>query len=136
MFATNDLAQCTVRVERVGEEPGFTAVGIGANTAIFSIVNGVLLKRLAWEGAKATAFTLGREMTVGIYGILPRTIEIGIRAASRLRFGVRICYATGYYETPGLLSFYRVRRDGADCSTGGSCAYGRAILCRAGLAAI
>lgn len=53
------LADVKLSLRRLGESPGFTivviltlAIGIGANTAVFSVVNGVLIKPLQYPEAE------------------------------------------------------------------------------------
>jgi predicted permease len=86
------------------KDPGFTAVailtlalGIGANTAIFSVVNGVLLRPLPFENADR--IMLIREHLPGFNLDLPFNAPDFQAFAERQRgFGTLAIYSNRYYE--------------------------------------
>jgi hypothetical protein len=114
-----DLLRGDVRyaLRSLARNPGFTvvailalAVGIGANTAMFSIVNGVLIQALPYRnpGALVTIFEMVPGAPVGKFPFSAPDVEI-VRGAARSYSGMA-AYRNATYELSGIAEPRRIVR--------------------------
>jgi putative ABC transport system permease protein len=100
----------------LARNPGFTAVavltlalGIGANTAIFSLVNGVFLRPLAYKDPGQLVFVAATNRARGIKATVTSYPDFADWRAQNHVFSALAAYRAQYYDLSGVGQPERIR---------------------------